>query len=1530
MNISKIKIGARWLLLSAFATVTSLASVAFATNPYANSYEVNTTRNSGGRFDYRPGELIVKFKTDVAKPTKLKAVRGKVQTTAAVQSLNGLLEKYGAKEAEDLMPMTGAQVTPAKKRLRAFNGQEVGDANLSSLYLVRLDPAKVTDIDAVIREFTEQEDVEYAEPNYLAYICSKGDSSDYTTDPLYSQQWGPSAIGLDKLWTKPIINNKRPIIAILDTGVDITHPDLAANIWTNQYEADGSEGRDDDANGFSDDIHGWDFVNNTGNLRDNNGHGTHCAGIAAAVGGNGIGITGANPNAYIMPITVIQSDGFGDVSTIIRGVDYAIANGADVFSMSFTISSGSSMALHDALAKAYHKSVLIAAAGNDGYDLSQTLPPGTRFPAAYNFVIGVMASMENGELAPFTMTDNNGPIISHPWDEIADADYNYELAAPGTNILSTYPGGGYKILNGTSMSCPLVAGAISRLYQCKNFENQEILFGDLIHSMPKGFSTPIDFEAAYNINNDNRSPELYYVSHRLDDSKGDGDFRPDAGETIDIYVALRNSWGYAKNIKLNLALAENEDPEIVEFIESVADFGHSLSGYARNESSNPLRFKISDKCTDTRRIRFVLTATCDDCTNPMREEFTLIVENGIELGGMITEDQTLYPDKYYILTNNLYIPDGVTLTLMPGTKLYIHDVCGIKVADNGGLIAKGTPENRIYFLPVGEQRQAALYLEGKSEIEYCVFDNLSIGEMKTNEHFTKNIMQYCGAQGGLGTIKGSYNLFTRVTGNELCNLGGNSSFSTFVNNNISSSNISSYYENCNVFNYPSYRYLASAGAGLTKATIYPGSAREDIYRNWFRDIRNPEVISGVFGEISRKDLLKSPRPEAPGCVWKILVDGFDAQDEHEKIPDLGVGRHKFDIYFSKKMNRDFTPEVSMGVRDPYTQTSIQEGGHWSSAATGGISGNFLNVQWKSIPEYMRLISSGSRTILQSALSGSDPLGKITITGEILNREISFEIELVNDADGKTINKSKEYLVKGETSQFKIRDYRGYGLSEYEPLYSVPWESSNESVVKIDNDGLATAIGPGVAYISKGGYKAEVKVFESELPEGVYFLRDKFIMYYYGGEIDVTEILKYRLPDVCDVYTVYHTIKGRDNYDGLNNIRVSGAYDLENFPCPLEDTRFRINIQNAGAMSSGFVAEAGVGKVTLKWENPEENFDDMLGYNMYRYTLDENNVVGDTIRINEKLLDKEEFIDYDIVPGTTYCYYYKVLRTSLEENAPSKVVAATPRAAGKGDANASGDVDVADVVTEVNYMVGRDPKPFIFDAADVNDDNDVDILDVVGTVNIIMKPQTASIAALEERSAVYTIEDGILYINSSVELAGVQIELNGERGVTEIRSLEALRGMESTGDWMSDKAYRFIAFSLSGKTLSSGRQALLSIGRCEVEDVILVDVNGNRVAALRGNNASGISAIVGQQINLPYPNPFTDVLNVPVTIATQGNHNVEISLTNLVGTTLCTKSCSLEYGEHTITLPTANLSNGFYIVTLNVNGKKVQSVKAIKK
>ena len=1354
------------LLAASVGAMSNLDSL--AGNPYDGQYDVNHYDPRHSSWNYKQGEIIVKLKAgNGATPVKLRASKGKVSSSSS--ALESLLRDNGIQEAEQLMTLTGSKV--AKQKARSINGQPVSDADLSGLYALRFDATKTQNIYTLITDLQNLNEVEYAEPNYIVQTCSEPES--YTADPLYTQQWGPAAIGLDKLWEVPTVSTKRPVIAILDTGVDITHPDLADNIWTNSHEANGADNRDDDGNGFIDDIHGWDFVNNSARMRDNNGHGTHCAGIAGAVGGNGIGITGANPDAYIMPIAVLQSNGTGDVATIIKGIDYATANGADLLSMSFGTYSNS-IALHDALGKAYQKAVLVAAAGNDFQCINPHKCPlnnqygAPMFPAAYSFVLGIEASGNGqGAMAGFSNFDCDGPITSmYPSDL-----FNYELRAPGTSIISTFPNGQYKSLNGTSMACPLAAGAISRLMDCRGITSKEELFGDLIATS----NGNMDVFSAYSLMDADRKPTLSLVTYRLDDDKmGDGDGRPDAGETIRFYPTLRNNWSYAKNITYSLEVAENEDLDIIEFVDGSVKTLSNLSSYASVEGETPVLIKINPNCADGRIISLIFKANCDNISTPLEQKIKFSVENGIELGGIIKKDLTLSPDKNYIITTLLGIPENVTLTILPGTVLNFKQGSGIAVS--GNLIANGLPGKMIEFKSSDLNAvDITAFQIGKNEISYCLLKNLNIINWPID--YVYNTAKHCIFK-DINISYGMYCLDSRYTTYEACNfynVVGRDGFNEkngcrSKNTNIikcKQSGITDYQvimgdllESSNSFNNVFKNEIYSLGFYSSIPQIYTpyapnylGTKSKDILEKRVLDINNPLCES--FGEYDLSNSLTRPNTDAHAIVWKVVVNDYDAQDEYDILPPLGVGQHKFEVYFSKPMNHEKTPMIAMGVREPYTQTAIAEEGSWRS----------------------------------------------------------------------------ETMENG---------------------------------------------------------------------------------------------------DVIDIYTAYLTIKGKDNFDGVNTIYVADAEDEEFFPIPIEDVRFHVNVQSAGAMSTGFIAEAGVGKVKLTWENPDENFDDMLGYNMYRYTLDENEVASEPVKINENLLTDEELIDYDIVPGTTYCYYYKVLRTSLDENAPSKIVAATPRAAGKGDADASGDVDVADVVTEVNYMVGREPKPFIFDAADVNEDSEIDILDVVGTVNIIMKPQSVASMTFEEQPAVYSVDKGILYVNSPVELAGVQLDLVGNRGFTEFKTLEALKGMETTADWVNDETYRFVAFSLSGKTLGTGKQAILEIGDAMIENLILVDTKGNRVAALLDNSTSGISTIVGQQIKNCYPNPFDSELNVVATITSEQAQNVEISLTNLAGATVMRKSATIGYGEHTISFNTTSLPSGFYIVTLKVDGKSVQSVKAIKK
>ena len=601
-----------------------------------------------------------------------------------------------------------------------------------------------------IDKLKAQEEVEFAEPNYIVYTMAlpyddsipTADQQTYTSEPLYSQQWGLQAINLPALWDKPKKSSKRPVIAILDTGVDIEHPDLAANIWTNAAEAAGIAGQDDDANGFKDDIHGWSFIDNHSVTGDFNGHGTHCAGIAAAVGNNGIGITGANPDALIMPVTVMQSNGTGDVATIVKGIDYAAANGADVISMSIG-SYSYSIAEEQALGRAYANAVLVAAAGNDFKcinphfcNINKSQDNGPMFPAAFTFVLGVEASMQGinpltgDNLASFSNYDEDGPIYS----TFSESElYNYELRAPGYQIMSTFPGGRYKNLNGTSMACPLAAGAISRLIQCKEILSQELLFGDLIHTRQNN----IDILATYNITDADRHPELALVTANLTDTtSGDGDMRADAGETIEFYPIFKNAWGQAENIRYWMKAGYYnqgdwvwDDTTLIHLLQDTAYFGKPISSYAKATALNPYRLHISPDCADDRKINMTFFAICDNAADTLRQTVTLSVENGVEIGGMITEDLTLYPNVHYIVTRPLAIPDGVTLTIKPGSILKFKDETGISVSTNGTLEAYGTPDSMIVFTKAegasGIVTPFTLNTNGEhNKIAYSIFDHI--------------------------------------------------------------------------------------------------------------------------------------------------------------------------------------------------------------------------------------------------------------------------------------------------------------------------------------------------------------------------------------------------------------------------------------------------------------------------------------------------------------------------------------------------------------------------------------------------------------------------------------------------------------------------------------------------------------------------------------------------------------------------------------------------------------------------------------
>ena len=375
-----------------------------------------------GKGPYREGEIIVKL-------------RPGVRTASSVRAHQAM----------------GARIL---RRLSVLNADHV-----------RL-PEGMSVRDAVIR-YMQDPDVEYAEPNYI-----RSARLTLPNDPLFTLQWelhntvSPGVdISMSSAWDI-VRENSGLVVAVLDTGTDYTHPDLAGNIWVNPGESSCSGTADNDRNGYVADCRGWNFVDNNNNPMDDEGHGTHISGVIGAAGNNSLGIAGMLWSVQIMPLKILDNRGDGAVADEVAAIEYAIAKGAKVINASFAGNTFSHAEL-DAISAAGAAGILFVTAAGNGVDNSfgsnnDAFPV---YPGNYDLanIISVAATDESDHLASFS---NFGPRSVH-------------VAAPGVSILSTVPPAlhsqfcgssplaGYEYCDGTSMSAPHVtglAGLISGYY----------------------------------------------------------------------------------------------------------------------------------------------------------------------------------------------------------------------------------------------------------------------------------------------------------------------------------------------------------------------------------------------------------------------------------------------------------------------------------------------------------------------------------------------------------------------------------------------------------------------------------------------------------------------------------------------------------------------------------------------------------------------------------------------------------------------------------------------------------------------------------------------------------------------------------------------------------------------------------------------------------------------------------------------------------------------------------------------------------
>jgi hypothetical protein len=387
---------------------------------------------------YKPGELLVRFASKA--DGKRRSQQEKFQI---LNSLGGATTKRNFKIVPDLSA-------------------------------VKLPPEMT--VEEALQRFNKANGILYAQPNYQLKA-----SSTFPNDPRFGELWGMHNIGqtggtvdadidAPQAWDVAT-DSSEIIVAVIDTGVDYTHPDLAANMWVNQAELNGNPDEDDDGNGYIDDIYGYDFYNDDGNPMDDHSHGTHCAGIIGAVGDNGEGVAGVCWNVRIMALKFMGSEGGGWTDDAISCIEYSVLMGANVSSNSYG-GGGYEQAFKDAIDAAGTAGMLfVASTGNDDGQNNDIIP---HYPSNYDCdsLIAVLSTDKYDNISSFS---NYGPT-------------SVDLGAPGSYILSCKLGGGYKYLSGTSMATPHVAGAcaltLSKNPTLSNNEVKDIILQTVDETLP--------------------------------------------------------------------------------------------------------------------------------------------------------------------------------------------------------------------------------------------------------------------------------------------------------------------------------------------------------------------------------------------------------------------------------------------------------------------------------------------------------------------------------------------------------------------------------------------------------------------------------------------------------------------------------------------------------------------------------------------------------------------------------------------------------------------------------------------------------------------------------------------------------------------------------------------------------------------------------------------------------------------------------------------------------------------------------------
>jgi len=533
-----------------------------------------------------------------------------------------------------------------------------------SIFIVStLDP-KLFDTDQLIKKFEQDFGDEQLQ---ISKTIAERDfivtSQVFPDDPSISELWGldntgqtggtsDADIDAPEAWDLTT-GSSDVLVAVIDTGIDLDHPDLVENLWVNPNEIP-NNGIDDDLNGFIDDVYGWDFANDDASPQDDDDHGTHCSGTIGAVGNDLNGITGVNWNVSIMAVKFLGTSG-GTTSDAIDAVNYTTLMGVDLTSNSWG-GGGFSSLLEAAIQNAGDNDILfVAAAGNDSSNNDSI----TSYPTNYEIetVISVAATDHNDQLSSFSNFGSN----------------TVDLGAPGTSVYSTVIDG-YDHFSGTSMATPHVSGVICLMKSLSpNLSAIELKTVLMDNVDPLSSLASITISGgrlnAYNSLSQLEGSNLLIDSYVIERTSGNNDSFLNPGESGEIVIRVLNS-GVDPSEDGTLTINNpTENSDIVFGFSSIV-----IDDLASGELSSEIRlpFTVSETAETPQEFTYELS-TNDQYEAIRTSEIEFTIYSSVTISGQVYDIATNSPINGAIVTANGFISDEVATDLNGNYTLHVVD-----------------------------------------------------------------------------------------------------------------------------------------------------------------------------------------------------------------------------------------------------------------------------------------------------------------------------------------------------------------------------------------------------------------------------------------------------------------------------------------------------------------------------------------------------------------------------------------------------------------------------------------------------------------------------------------------------------------------------------------------------------------------------------------------------------------------------------------------------------------------------------------